>query len=59
MREKVTSLSVASEQRKLTLEQAWAAYVDAAAKAWSTMSIADGIAAGQAWRAWLELFEPR
>lgn len=37
-------------------EAAWQHYVAAAAKAQSTHDINDGIAAGRAWRQWLELF---
>lgn len=38
------------------LERLWAAYVQASRRAQETHVIDDGIAAGRAWRAWLEAF---
>lgn len=38
------------------LARAWDAYVAASALAQSTRRIEDGIAAGRAWRRWLDLF---
>jgi hypothetical protein len=39
------------------VERLWEAFVAAKARAERTGAIADGIAAGKAWRAWLKLFE--
>ena len=38
-------------------ERLWQAYVDAKLKADSTLSIADGLAAARAWKAWLDDFQ--
>jgi hypothetical protein len=49
-------IDVAKKARNVTVQEAWDAYVAAQDKAKDTRDIADGIAAGHAWRAWLELF---
>lgn len=41
------------------LELRWQAFSEAAQLAQKTMRIEDGIAAGKAWRRWLEAFERR
>ncbi|MBB3385527.1 MULTISPECIES: hypothetical protein [unclassified Rhizobium] len=38
------------------IDRQWQAYVDALRRAEQSLSIQDGIAAGKAWRAWLNLF---
>lgn len=38
------------------LDRRWALYVSAHKRAQETQSIEDGIAAGRAWREWLNLF---
>lgn len=53
---KVIQLKIAAEKREASVEEAWSRYVAADAKAKSTLLIADGIAAGAAYRDFLELF---
>lgn len=40
------------------IEDAWRDYCEASAQAQKSQDIADGIAAGHAWRRWLALFQP-
>lgn len=49
-------LSVVREARSLNEQEAWAAYLAARDKAEKSGDIQDGIAAGKAWRLWLERF---
>lgn len=53
MSENVVSLT---GHREALLDARWLAYQQAATKAQSTLKQEDGIAAGKAWRAWLDLF---
>jgi hypothetical protein len=42
--------------REASLDSAWAVYCEAMRRAQNTLSVSDGIAAGHAWRRWLDLF---
>jgi DICT domain-containing protein len=53
---KVISLKVATERRDVTVEQAWQRYVDAMQRSKETLRIEDGIAAGRAYRQFLEMY---
>lgn len=53
---KVISLRVATERRDVTVEQAWDRYVAAMQKSKETLRIEDGIAAGRAYRQFLDAF---
>lgn len=53
---KVISLKVATEQRDVTVEQAWNRYIAAMQKSKETLRIEDGIAAGKAYRLFLDLY---
>lgn len=54
--QKVVTLQVVREKREASVEKAWQRYVTADAKAKATLAIDDGIAAGIAYRDFLELF---
>lgn len=54
---KVVSIAAAKERKQLTLEEAWEEFRIARDKAWSLSgTMQDGIAAGKAFRRWVELF---
>jgi len=53
MSDKVVSLA---EHRDAQIDARWEAYRQAAAKAQRSLKQEDGILAGRAWRAWLDLF---
>lgn len=53
---KVICLKVATERRDLTVEQAWERYIAAMQKSKETLRIEDGIAAGKAYRQFLDLY---
>jgi len=52
----VISIRVATERRDLSVEQAWERYIAAMQKSKETLRIEDGIAAGKAYRQFLELY---
>ncbi len=52
-------LDVAQRKKDDRLQALWQVYLDARAKADATGNIADGIAAGKAWAAWVEPFTGR
>lgn len=56
---KILPLLVARSERDASVEAAWLRFVEANAKAKRTEQISDGIAAGKAYRAFLELFEAK
>lgn len=43
-------------QRERRIEETWADYCAARMQAEATLAVEDGIAAGKAWRRWLDLF---
>jgi hypothetical protein len=43
-------------QRERRIEKAWDEYCSARMQAEATLDVQDGIAAGKAWRRWLDLF---
>lgn len=43
-------------ERTRRIEEAWKIYLDARERAEQTRNVVDGIAAGKAWRQWLDLF---
>lgn len=43
-------------QREAIIDARWCAYVAAARHAQASLKVEDGVAAGRAWRAWLDLF---
>lgn len=51
-----TIVSIDAARAKV-LEAKWAAYMKARERAEKSRDIRDGIAAGEAWSAWLELFQ--
>ena len=53
---KVISLKVATERRDVTVEQAWSRFVEAMQRSKETLRIEDGIAAGRAYRQFLEMY---
>jgi hypothetical protein len=55
----IIDISDLRRDRALTIEASFEAWKAADTKAKETRLLADGIAAGLAWRAWLELFVPR
>lgn len=50
------SIDVASKRRDVTVQQAWDRYLEARDRAECSRDVSDGIAAGKAWRTFLELF---
>lgn len=52
---KVVNIQEAAKRRQETVEQAWERYVSAMAKSKETLRIEDGIAAGKAYRQFLEV----
>lgn len=52
----MTALIDLSAVREARIEAAWSAYVAALNQANQTLAVQDGIAAGKAWRRWLDLF---
>ncbi len=52
----VVALNVSKQQRNSRAEDLWEAYRTAARKAQTSLDIEDGLAAGVAWRAWLDHF---
>lgn len=50
-------IDVAQRKKNLTVQEAWDAYLAAREVAEKSRDIVDGIAAGKAWRQWLELFQ--
>lgn len=56
MASKVISLKVATERRDVTVEQAWDRFVSAMQRSKETLRIEDGIAAGRAYRQFLEMY---
>jgi hypothetical protein len=53
---KVISLKVATERRDVTVEQAWDRFAEAMQKSKETLRIEDGIAAGRAYRQFLDVY---
>lgn len=53
---KVISLKVATERRDVTVEQAWDRFIAAMQRSKETLRIEDGIAAGKAYRQFLDVF---
>lgn len=53
MSRKVIDLDAEKERR---IEETWRDYCEARMRAEATMAVEDGIAAGKAWRRWLDLF---
>lgn len=51
----VVEIGVAAKQRRAALEAAWDAYIAAIRKSQETLQIEDGIAAGKAYRYFLEV----
>lgn len=49
-------IDVAAKRRDVNVQDAWDRYVTARDIAERTRDIQDGIAAGKAWRLWLDLF---
>lgn len=49
-------INVARRERDLSMQEAWDTYVAAQEQAKRSGRIEDGIAAGKAWRRWLEMF---
>lgn len=54
--QKIVQLSIARQARSETQEAAWQRFVDAQEKAKATLRIEDGIAAGHAFRTFVETF---
>lgn len=54
---KIISIAAAREQRQVSEQDAWRAYLAARDKAERSRDIHDGIAAGKAWALWLHIFE--
>lgn len=52
-------LDVAQRKKDERLQALWQVYLEARAKADASKDIADGIAAGRAWAAWVEPFTGR
>lgn len=52
----IVHLSVVKEERRLSVEEAWQAFVVAEKRSRETLSIEDGIAAGKAYATFCELF---
>lgn len=44
------------EHRDAQIDEAWDAYISASRRAQSSLKMNDGITAGKAWRAWLDLW---
>ncbi|MBA1156911.1 hypothetical protein [Microvirga mediterraneensis] len=53
MNDRVIDLEAERERR---IEETWSAYCAARMQAEASMAVEDGIAAGKAWRRWLDLF---
>ena len=49
-------IDAAKRSRDESLQQLWATYAAAKVRADGTLDIKDGIAAGKAWAAWLDMF---
>lgn len=49
-------IDVATKRRDVTVQEAWDRYLAARDRADETRHLEDGIAAGKAWREWVELF---
>jgi hypothetical protein len=56
---KVIAIEVVRNERRLTEQEAWQAFVDHMRRSKETLRIEDGIAAGKAYREFLELYGPR
>lgn len=56
---KLVSIADARQHRDLTVEEAFAAYVEARERMEATKSLEDGIACGKAFKRFLELFVGR
>lgn len=52
----VLFIDVARREKNLTVQTAWEAYIAARDKAEKSRDVMDGVAAGKAWREFLELF---
>lgn len=52
----VVKLSVVKNERQLSVEEAWAGFIAADAKAKASGELVDGIEAGKRYAAFLELF---
>jgi len=50
-------IDVAQKKKAVSVQAAWDAYCAARTRAEASQKIEDGIAAGQAWRTWVELFQ--
>lgn len=55
----VQSMSAKVIPIDIKLQRAWADYVSCRERAEASKNINDGIAAGNAWRRWLEMFTPK
>lgn len=53
---KVVFIEAAAKQRDVTVQEAWDRYVAAMLKSKDTLLVEDGIAAGKAYREFVELF---
>lgn len=53
---KVVFIEEAAKQRDVTVQEAWDRYVAAMQKSKETLRVEDGIAAGRAYRLFVELF---
>lgn len=53
---KVISFKVATDRRDVTVEQAWERFVTAMQRSKETLRIEDGIAAGKAYRQFLDMY---
>lgn len=51
----IVSINIAAKRRDETLEQAWERFVSLQRRSQSTLELTDGIAAGRAYREFLEL----
>lgn len=52
-------IDVAKRKKAVSVQEAWDAYIAAQERAKETLDFDDGVAAGKAWAAWLELFAGR
>jgi hypothetical protein len=51
-------IDVAKREKDLTVQDAWDAYLVAREKVETSRDVMDAIAAGKAWRRFLDLFDP-
>lgn len=55
----VIRLAAEREKRTSSMDELWQRYIEAEAQAKRSLAIEDGIRAGKAWRAWVEVFVER